>query len=322
MHAIIALVLLSSSPVAFAQNKTWPGYKQTEETGIAFSNMIQLITFQLIHVGGTGTKESDFQIVETENEEQVTDEKTLNRDVRSFQVETCRRQNLKQCPVVKFFSTSTTFIENGKTQNLCRHSVHNWLVMATKHNDITITNLYPPMMIRESEGKIIYNTAYSDAVPTLDFLNLEPKLHVYSLEADASRKKYNKYFNVSDYIVYQFNESIAASVALNRVSVVDAQDTFYISGFPGETKNFGGTNKGDAPGNKLVTSSGSLIESRAVFHSTDNFFYYGNSGGPTLNQDGELIGISCMGDDEGTMSLLLDRSALESAWDKYLFMLD
>jgi hypothetical protein len=305
---------------ATAQQKQWQGYKPTAKTGLKFADVIAAVTVKTITTGGTSLKESAYEIVDTDKEKQVKKHSTLDRNFRVFQIETCRRQNIKKCPVAKKFSNSTGTLEEGMHLKGCRHAFHNFLFLVAKNNPNDFINISPPLMILNSKDEIIYNSAYNSTQISTLFLNKDPVFNLY-YQADNIRQenpKLYEYFFFTDYFEIEFSESIVSSPKLPRAGVIDNSNIFYISGYPGKTTFFGNESNGDSKGTKLVTSAGNFIHDFYDYQMTElsNFFSPGMSGGLVVNEKGEMLGVSCYGDSTKSQIIKSDRKKLTETWER------
>ena len=89
----------------------------------------------------------------------VTDKHRLNTDLFALQIETCRRQHLTQCPVFVTEDQGTAWTTDGTDLYTCRHIVHNWITEAAQQNHIAIEGVAPALLIKDANGKILYNSA-------------------------------------------------------------------------------------------------------------------------------------------------------------------
>lgn len=318
-YPVLLLISLTTSVAVSQAQSQWEGYRRTETLDIPIKEQILAATVQIFHTSGINSQEKDFKIVTTNKQKKVTDVTKLdNPNSTAFQVETCRRQNLIKCPISKMYASSTAFIQSGNRIHACRHSFHNWFAMATKANDLNLKAIYPPMILKNYKGEVIYNSAYSPQELSTEFINENSNLNrlLYASELKGDTEKY---FAMSEYISFSLNSEITdpSTNQFTSITKLIETDSVYVSGYPGQRNTFNDVTK-DPPGNTLVTSIGSIVKDKTLYAEVTNFTSNGNSGGPAFNQNGELIGMFCTHlKTTVLLNKMLERQKILSLWEQY-----
>lgn len=311
MTPIFSVLLLIFNATA----QDWKGFKKVEGNE-ELPHYEAVVSSVFKYTVFNATAESHFEIVDVQKQKQITDKKVLDTDPRALQIETCRRYQLSQCPVSKRSGTSTVVLSGGTKIHGCRHSFHNWLAMATKLNGLPISEIRVPILLRNYKDEVVYNSAYSPASYTTGFVNTSDRLNIVydGTTIEKTHPRFAAFKSVTDYMTILFSEPIADSATFETAQ--PQLEPIYIYGYPQKTKYFGGTKKGDAPGDTLVASSGLVSEISAVqkLVSTNAVTGPGNSGSPVLNKNGQLVSLACGGDKTGSDGVILDESLLKSFW--------
>jgi hypothetical protein len=105
----IMTILLTALP-AFAQ-ESWVGFKPVEDVNLSFKSYMENSIVLMDTVGDVDElKENGFEIVDINTVNEVTNLKKLaantdptqpQKNLKAIQIETCRKQKLRFCPVVK-----------------------------------------------------------------------------------------------------------------------------------------------------------------------------------------------------------------------------
>jgi hypothetical protein len=302
-----------------AQEAQWQGFKDVEKTGFEFAPLVQAVTYKTISFGMGAKKQSEYKILNTDKQKITKNKTKLDTDYFALQIETCRRQNLKKCPVLTNKSVqATSIIEDGKILHSCRHPYHNWLFVASNANSMDIKDLTPPLLILNNKNEVVYNSAYSPEELKISLINESPRLNVFYGPLELKKRpRFHGYTNVTDYMVMEFSSPIVEPRAIPKAEF--AAINFYVSGYPLKTNFYGGVKNGDAPGNVLVMTSGTMIEPQP--HRNDykitNVSSGGMSGGIALNKNGEMLGISCSGDTESSVITNIDPTKVVNIWSYF-----
>jgi hypothetical protein len=209
-HALSVLILVLSAVPALAQ-ETWVGFKPVDQLNLPFKDYLQNSIVLIDTVGEVGDlKEKGVEIVDITKVKAVTKKAKLSAgddptkvqpNLRAIQIETCRKQGLRFCPVIKLSSTSTGFFEDGVRLNTCRHAFHNWLVWASQANDnILVEDLSPPMILYDKDHKVLYNSATTTPADLLkfSFLNTDPRINVLDFGRPNPRQAAWSNYKASD----------------------------------------------------------------------------------------------------------------------------
>jgi hypothetical protein len=93
----ITLPLVSLS--AQATTETWEGYKPIEKVSSPFKAVAMASAIEIQSVTLKDNESDNYEVVDTESTKKVTNSKKLANDLRTLQIETCRNQGLKKCPI-------------------------------------------------------------------------------------------------------------------------------------------------------------------------------------------------------------------------------
>ncbi|HEY8270927.1 MAG TPA: serine protease, partial [Pseudobdellovibrionaceae bacterium] len=166
-------------------------------------------------------------------------------------------------------------------------------------------NLHAPLLfaLSDQNGKSVVNTSKT-IIGTLEFFNPSPLL----LGADISMMN-SALGRISDIVRVHLVDTSASPLQTSKLPS-KVGDTVYLVGYPSETSNRTKVGAPDSGGNSLRISVGkiisfadwkqrtgnnfgaqteSLLQENLVFFDAD--CEHGNSGGPLLNANGEVIGI-------------------------------
>lgn len=339
---LISTILLAALP-AFAQ-ESWVGFKPVEDVNLSFKAYMENSIVLIDSFNSVGDlKEKGYDIVdvnkvaEEKNPKKLepnTDPTQPQKNLKAIQIETCRKQGLRFCPVFKVSSMSTGFFENGTRLTSCRHSYHNWLVWASEANDgRPVETLSPPMIIYTKDWKVIYNSATVpvEQMLSFSFLNKDSRINVADLGTPETPSKAFENYGLSD--VGQLESPVELVPAqpvkydLDFMKYTDKEEV-YSAGYPGKTDFFTDSSL-DAPGGKLVVSSARIykIIPKKLLVKTRNVTKTGMSGAPLFKKNGKILGLLCSGtnpqkDQPETASAvytILDQSLLEDLWSSFQF---
>lgn len=325
------------SSLASAQ-QSWDGFKPASEIQVGSSDFINQAVVMLRTVGGISEEyEKAYTMVNVDKEPEIKNVKKLNykfnmnepqKNMRTIQIETCRKQGLKKCPVYEISATSSGFFGQGRYLNMCRHSFHNWLVLAAKANNRDLETLSPPMIIFSKDKDILYNSALVPAAELIkvSYLNFDERLNNELYKYNDHSSPLSRSFTLSDYIQLESPKELVPSMAVAFVTDFNALKKgtrVYMAGYPAQTQFFS-DGKGDTPGYELVVSTGTIratsTKQNAVQVSA--LSSGGMSGGPILLEDGSAAGVVCSSESPSvdqpetgyTTSIVINRPVLEMFW--------
>ncbi len=306
-------IFTSAHANSTAPQERWEGYRSADSSevqnlNLPFQDFAENAVLEMETVGLTRTAGEHFEEVNVNNEPVITDPKILATDLRLMQIETCRKQDLQVCPVLSYSTRGTTFFNRGRFVT-CRHLFHNWISLASQLNgNRTVRSISPPMILRNSAGDVVYNSAnYTENAtatekPQMAFstINDDPRLNFQTHEANYPSKEIARPVAQADYVEMTLSERIVRDFAISERTTgtknLRSNEETYLAGYPGRTSVFPNA-PGDAPGKTLVLSNGFAGE---AFHDysllqTTNFAGPGTSGSPLLTGTGELAGVNCGG---------------------------
>ncbi|MFT3673495.1 S1 family peptidase [Aestuariivirga sp.] len=285
------------------------GFIPLERSPLKSLQFLQTSVVQVISVGGSGEKdETDTELVDLEKSHPESRQQKLlagksptapQPNLRAIQIETCRKQQLRFCPVQKGNAMSTGFFQDGNRLWMCRHSFHNWLVWASKANNRDIRTLSPPMVIYNKDRKVIYNsaTAPTDDLARFGLINDDPRVNIQrSGQVNLSDKSWYNYIR-SDVVAMDWTNHLVPQNSANielGTSKLAIGTRVFAAGYPGKTNYFSDKSL-DSPGGKLVVSSGRIggVVPREVAIQSNVLTKTGSSGAPLLLEDGTVIGVIC-----------------------------
>ncbi len=334
---------LADSP---ATTERWEGYRRVDSSevkalNLPFQQFAENAVFQMITVGGTRTAGEHFDVVDLGEDmngpgtliPKETDPAILSdtKNPRPLQIETCRKQGLRYCPVLGYTSNGTAFFNRGNFHT-CRHGFHNWISLASQLNgNISVKDISPPMILRASRnGQMtdVYNSA-TVGKPMMEFsaINDNPRLNYQTFQRNHPSPAVAEPVGKSDYVEMTLNERIVRDSALStRTSGLDnlqLNEETYLVGYPGQTNVFPG-GEGDSPGNTLMISNGHAlapVRPNANLRTT-NYSNPGISGGALITASGELVGLHCSGRPDSTnpgntstSAYPIDRNLMTQYWN-------
>lgn len=319
MRPLLSLILTISVAISvptttWAQTpkEKWEAYRFIEhirEFNLPFQEFAEKAVLDLETIGVTKTPGEKFEIIDVETVPRETQNKVLSsiKNYIPFQIETCRKQGLRFCPVLKYSNSSTMFFNKGKFYT-CRHSFHNWLAIASKANgDRPVDTISPPIILRlvkEGKLKILYNSAYEGkAQLNFSFINADSRLNVQTHGTTYPNIEIKKIIQDVDFVQMEISEPINVE-DFNLTERKGPKNSYkigeetYLLGYPGKT-NYFKDGVGDAPGFQLMASSGLTLP--PLFpeeYNTSNFGSTGMSGGVVVTANSEILGLHCTGYNE------------------------
>jgi predicted transglutaminase-like cysteine proteinase len=332
------LELIPPTPQEFktaAQNfrPKWPGYKPvtkiTDKAVVDWSKHI----FRIYSFGARSKGELPTVVDLSNAKKTINGNMKVDRSDRDFQIQACKSQKLKRCPVFAHLTAGTAFKTGKDTYYTCRHNVDTWLTWASELNGVPLSSISPPLALTdERKGKISKVLFYS-ALPRRQkyhakLFNPEPKMKA---DREDNLILYNTesfFKRASDIVVFGLtsaNTGIEPADQIEFAALKPGEGLFLI-GYPGKFKLFP-KGEGDSNGDRLYASHGTYVGEtpfpgdRGKIAEFSNFGFPGNSGGPLVREDGKLVGMICYADDtsrthENTHSYITTTnvSAIETWW--------
>jgi len=224
----------------------------------------------------------------------------------------CVANKLNVCPVFDQMGDGSAFTLN--TPDSMYTNLHNFyeVISANYSLDEDATsetilkrNLHVPLVfiLNDQNGKSVVNTSKT-TIGTLEFFNPSPLLlgkDITMMDSALGR--------VSDVVRVHLVDTSAIPLQASK-STTHIGDTVYLAGYPSETLDRSKIGVPDSDGNSLRFSVGkiisfsdwkqrtgnnfgaqaeSLLQENMIFFDAD--CEHGNSGGPLLNANGEVVGI-------------------------------
>lgn len=228
------------------------------------------------------------------------------------QLEFCINNKLDICSIFDQLGDGSAFTIN--TSNSLYTNLHNFYetisanisLDKTKTTDnILKRNLHVPLLfaLSDQNGKSVVNTSKT-IIGTLEFFNPSPLLlgtNISIMNSALGR--------ISDVVRIHLIDTSASPLRISKVPPKFG-DKVYLVGYPSETTDRSKIGAIDSDGNSMRISTGNIIsfadwkqrtgnnfgvEAESLLQKNLIFFdadcEHGNSGGPLLNTDGEVIGI-------------------------------
>lgn len=294
-------------------NEKWEGYRPLAETDLP-KNILDfaensIFFIQSVDSSPNQTMEIVDLKVDARSKTIVTDKSVLTKDLYYFQIETCRKQDLRYCPIAKSFSVGTAFFNQDRLYT-CRHSFHNWLSFASEANNVPVDLLSPPLILRIPKkgqaGKflVVYQSAfYRDQMVRFARINRDPVLNFQVDENDPTESARLEMMAAADFVEMSFPSTRSEHIVDYNLPIGSPTDTavnkeVYTIGYPVKT-NSPELGEGNAPGNELSATNGFIIGTYIRYGVTysSNFTSEGISGAPVVSPDGHLLGMNCAGFD-------------------------
>lgn len=330
---------------SFAQTspERWEGYRPVSGSevrglnlpfqGFAENAVLQVLTVSTIAPG------EKYDVVEVDTIPQETNMTVLSdpKNPRALQIETCRKQNLKFCPVISQAVGQTMFFNRGRFHT-CRHGFHDWISLASQLNgNRSVKEISPPMILwgnRNGRTAELYNSAQSNK-PLMQFsvINDNPRLNYPTRGNTYPSRAVALPVTQSDYVEMTLSEKIVRDYAIStRTSGLDnlkLDEETYLIGYPSKTNDFP-NGVGDTPGDTLVVSNGRALDPARGNASllTTNYGSPAMSGGALVTASGELTGLYCGSNGASNpaareaYSYPLDRGLMKQYWDYITYPTD
>jgi hypothetical protein len=332
LAAGLVLCLISGSAAAQEVADLWAGYKPTTDITMPFAEVAEVATVRIesAYIAVDETSLKAMTTVLTGEQPVVTDPKLLDLNSRLMQIETCRRQGLEICPILRIGGSGTGFIDNGRELFTCRHVVGDWPLVASLLNGVPVRSILPPMILRDRDGNLLYNSAYSSNALRFEALNEDPRLQMEAILKYRARasgplpdrgvgyaQTLQYLIKASDFVAMAADADIIAPVPLTRGTGLAAGDRLYLSGFPVKTdllpRNWDGS-----PDKLLVTSVlvARLLTPLLPMLMAEGLQTRGGSGGIVTDASGAVIGMSCFADTGKAFAFSFDKDAQAKFWDE------
>jgi hypothetical protein len=328
----LAYGLILGSAAAQEIADLWPGYKPTTDIGMPFADVARVATVRIesAYIAVDETSLAAMTTLLTNEQPVITDPDVLDLDSRLMQIETCRRQGLVICPILRIGGSGTGFIDNGRELFTCRHVVGDWPLVASLLNGVPVRTILPPMILRDRDGNLLYNSAYSRNALRFDALNDDPRLEVEAIlkyrarasgplpDRGVSYSQTLQYLiKASDFVAMAADADIISPVPLARDTELTAGDRLYLSGFPVKTdllpQNWDGS-----PDKLLVTSVlvARLLTPLLPMLMAEGLQTRGGSGGIVTDASGAVVGMSCFADTGKAFAFSFDKDAQARFWNE------
>ncbi len=325
--------LTSANANSTAPQERWEGYRRADSAevqnlNLPFQDFAENAVLEMETVGATKTAGERFEVIDVETVAQETNLSVLTdpNNKIPFQIETCRKQGLRYCPVLSYTNKNTTFFNRGRFVS-CRHGFHNWLSLASQLNgNRSVSSISPPVILRNARGEVLYNSGY-DRKPQLRFstINDDSRLNYQTHDVSYPSREVGRAVAHSDYVEMTLGERIVNDYAVTErtagINNLRAHEETYLLGYAVRTNSFP-NGPGDAPGRTLMVSNGRALDPFPAYSmlQISNFGSPGASGGPTLTATGELAGVNCRATSEQnpsdvrTYTLPLGSTLAKSHW--------
>lgn len=313
------------APFASSQGaETWTGYKPTVQVqspfkAVATSSVMQLQTVALTEQAVRNHEQIVF--IDINKARQFTAEELATSNA-ALQIETCRRQNITQCPLLNAGYVGSGIINNGNELYTCRHMVQDWTSLAARKNNLDVNQISPPLRILDINKKIVYNSATSAQLLKFSLINADKRLlFPINSTTDTSMGDTGNLISLSDVVQLKSLQNLIPAQPLTLATAPKEGDLLYNSGFPGPTNFFNGA-AGDTDGSTMVSSSGEVLltvpeQMRMI---TSNFASAGISGGIVTKEDGSFVAMVCADaldardNSPVSISYFLDSTGLQNLW--------
>lgn len=325
--------VIAGSAAAQEVADLWTGYKPTTDITMPFAHVAETATVRIesAYIAVDETSLAALTTVLTADEPVITDQHLLDLNSRLMQIETCRRQGLAVCPILRIGGSGTGFIDNGRELFTCRHVVGDWPLVASLLNGVPVRAILPPMILRDRDGMLLYNSAYSSNALRFDALNDDPRLQgeaILKYRARASgplpdrgvsyAQTLQYLIKASDFVAMAADADIIAPVPLTRGgTTLTAGDRLYLSGFPVKTDLLPQTFDG-SPDKLLVTSVlvARLLTPLLPMLMAEGLQSRGGSGGIVTDAGGAVVGMSCFADTGKAFAFSFDKDAQAKFWNE------
>jgi hypothetical protein len=332
--ALAALASLAVPVAAGAQEAVpvndWAGYRSTADIALPFAQIADFasVRIEASYIGGGETTLSALTTIATNEAPVVTDVAVLDSDSRLMQIETCRRQDIAICPILSVGGSGSGFIDNGKRLFTCRHVVGDWPLVASLLNHVPVGSILPPLIVRNRDGALLYNSAYSEHALRFGTMNDDPRLgdeRILKYRALSGRplpranidyaQTLQYLLKASDFVTLDSDVDLIDPVPLVRNGKIAAGDLMYLSGFPARTDLL--PKRMDGTPDKLLVSSvlvAKVFTPLFPMLMATGLQRPGGSGGMVTNAAGEVIGMSCFADTSNAFAFWADIDAQQQFW--------
>lgn len=327
----LSFVALAGSAGAQDVADLWNGYKPTTDISLPFADVAELATVRIesAYIAVDETSLKAMTTVITAEQPVVADPAVLDIDMRLMQIETCRRQGLAVCPILRIGGSGTGFIDDGRELFTCRHVVGDWPLVAALINGMPVRDVLAPLILRDRDGALLYNSAYSANAIRFEALNEDPRLSAESIiryrayasgalpEAGVSYAQTLQYLiKASDFVTMVADADLVAPVRLARGGALAAGDRLYLSGFPVKT-GLEPPRWDGSPDKLLVTSVlvTRLLTPLLPMLMADGLQSSGGSGGIVTDASGAVVGMSCFADTGKAFAFSFDTEAQKRFWE-------
>ncbi|NTA13740.1 serine protease [Agrobacterium tumefaciens] len=334
MKVAVILALLCATP-AYAEVK-WEGFKDVNGNPQIVDQKLADSVVRVFSVGSVHkstdkpVKTVDVSKVRKFSAEDLdaSTEDLFAKNLENIQIESCRKQDLRKCPIMSVYTSFSGHFDKGRILKTCRHPFHNWLIWASKANNRKIGTFSPPMAITDRHAKAVYNSAVVSFEDMLQFtmINTSAKLNFILGDRieDLSKADKNAYLS-TDYAELESRNALMPSITQDYdadVGDLDLDEDIYLIGYSGKTEMFSNQSS-NAVGGKLVATSGRIKINFEKENSVgaSNVTFGGMSGGVLVHSWGTIIGTSCgwvnyKGKEKLAVSMFNDHAAINEMWSK------
>lgn len=336
MKLFAVLFALTQYALAVGPNDTtWIGFQRSELAHVP--SAVQKATDSVFRIYFP-TEPFDIVDFSESSKAEAVAEKYKGDKWSLMQLAYCRIQSIKKCPVssIDHLGAGSAFVVHDvHTLATNLHNLHPWISAVVSNNlngasgDLknVLSQVMVPIMLSDRNGKIVVNP--SEALQNNSFYQIT-KINSDQRLFRADVKKMGALFSASDYVELTFQkEFIQEPLKIAN----DLSQQVYVIGFPGPTKFFAEFGGGEGDGVHQMISTGQtqeqttpILMSQAtsqllkdlLFESSASA-YVGNSGGPAVNEKGQVVGILRSGDfSKGNDGLPKISSSLIRAnyWDR------
>jgi hypothetical protein len=339
---LLILTFLSLAQYARAQTRQekWEGFRTVDEIrdlNLPFMEFAENAVFFMRTVGLMKNPNEKVEILDMKTDprvqKKITDLMLLTNDNFYFQVETCRKQHLRYCPIFDKANDATMFFNSGNFYT-CRHTFHNWISLAAEANGLNVDAISPPIILRKLNPQkpghfiVIYQSAFEkDPLLKFSMINNDRRLNYkYSRSnTPTALVQFVDYTDFTEMTISNVNHFGNHSLPIRSDSwnTIKTNEEIFLVGYPSRTNDFNGT-PGDSPGNTLLVSTGFILNPLPNEIALLNSAYSsgGSSGSPVFSKSGELLGMHCGSfkgakpSDSSAYFIPLDKNAISEFWNQ------